>query len=409
MAVKKLLIIASTFPASDEDTVPAFVRDQVIALKKLYPELEISILAPHDIRSGTVAFHRWQYYDEYRFHYFWPFRFEKLAGHGIVPALRQNPAYYLLVPFLIGAEFFAVFTLCRKQKPDMLYAHWFTPQGLVVGMVSMLTRIPYAYTSHSSDVAFLHKVPFVGPRLVRIFTARAKAVTVVSNRSLSKLQTFFDASAWRSVRQKVAIIPMGVDAALTEKGNKSEHKRHNNILFIGRLVEKKGVQYLLPAFKAVLQSHPEATLTIAGDGPWMTRLQKQANDLTIPKKHIVFTGYVHGNKKTELIMASDVCVVPSIIADDGDAEGLPVALMEGLAASKVCIATNESGADDVIEDGKSGFLVPEKDAEALATAIKEALSMESGRYMAMQRNAKSVSKQFAWPHIAKQHYEFLFR
>src|SRR5690242_3865100 len=100
----KLLVVASTFPAGDTDPVPAFVKDQLIAFKKARPSLRISVLAPHDRRSATAGFRRWPEYDEYRFHYFWPFVAEKLAGRGIMPALRANPLNYLLIPFLFLGE-----------------------------------------------------------------------------------------------------------------------------------------------------------------------------------------------------------------------------------------------------------------------------------------------------------------
>lgn len=409
MPVKKLLIVASTFPANEHDTVPAFVKDQAIALKKLHPALEILVLAPHDAQSHTDSFRRHEYYDEYRFHYFWPFRLERLAGHGIVPTLKQHPAYYFLVPFLIGSEFFALLSLSRKQRPDIIYAHWFTPQGITTGIVSGITRIPYVYTSHSSDVAFLRKVPVLGPRLVRMFTRRAQAVTVVSRRSLDKLRVFFDTATWQSISKKVAVIPMGVDIPPTARAARGAGKQSDKILFIGRLVEKKGVQYLLPAFKDILNTHPTATITIAGDGPWLSRLQNQVKELAISEEKVTFTGYVSGKQKADLIDATSTLVVPSIIAAGGDAEGLPVVLMEGLAAGKVCIATNESGADDILTDGKDGFLIPQKDVEALGKALGKALSMDAKQYRAMQHNARATSEQFAWPHVAKQHYDFLLQ
>src|SRR5262249_29928819 len=158
---KNVLIVASTFPASPTDPVPAFVRDQINALKKAYPDMTFSVLAPHDARSHTKSFTEHETYDEYRFHYFWPFRAEKLAGRGIVPALKQNPFNYLLVPFLFVCEFFTLWRLCRRLRPDVIYAHWFTPQGITAGMVSRLAKIPFVYTSHSSDVAFLRKVPLI--------------------------------------------------------------------------------------------------------------------------------------------------------------------------------------------------------------------------------------------------------
>jgi glycosyltransferase involved in cell wall biosynthesis len=407
MTSKNVLVVASTFPASATDPVPAFVRDQITAFKKVYPDMTFSVLAPHDARSHTKSFTGHEAYNEYRVHYFWPFRAEKLAGRGIVPALKQNPFNYLLVPFLFACEFFALWRLCRKLRPDVIYAHWFTPQGITAGMVSSLTKVPFVYTSHSSDVAFLRKIPLIGPKMVRHFSGKARAITVVSRRSLEKLRAFFADSDWQKLERKIAVIPMGVDLTVSLEKTNTAHQNNSNILFLGRLAEKKGVQYLLPAFANVYRQFPYAQLVIAGDGPWLEQLKTLVGDLGLTDK-VQFSGYVSGQQKTDAIVSSDIYVVPSIITASGDAEGLPVSLMEGLAAGKVCIATNESGADDIIDDGKDGFLVPQKDAQALEEALTKALELTAEKRGALQTAARKTAEQFEWTTIAKQHHRHLF-
>jgi glycosyltransferase involved in cell wall biosynthesis len=101
--------------------------------------------------------------------------------------------------------------------------------------------------------------------------------------------------------------------------------------------------------------------------------------------------------------------VPSIITDSGDAEGLPVSLMEGLAYGKVCIATNESGADDILIDGKDGFLLPQKDVDGLSAALVRAARLTPTERQAMTTAAQATAQQFSWPTIARQHYDFLFK
>lgn len=406
--VSRVLVVASTFPAADDDPVPRFVRDQVLELKKAYPRVSFSVLAPHDARSHTDSFAKHRAFDEYRFHYFWPYRLERLVGRGIVPTLRQNPAYYGLVPCLVIGELFALLRLCRRLKPDVIYAHWFTPQGITAGFTSMIMGIPFVYTSHSSDVAILRKVPIVGPFLVRHFTRKAQAVSVVSRRSRDQLKAFFDDDSWAAIDKKVSVIPMGIsmpsgNIARSEK----QSERLGTILFMGRLAEKKGVQYLLPAFARLHSWYPAATLCVAGDGPWLARLQRQVDELQLSES-VTFSGYVSGEKKAHLLADADVFVVPSIITDDGDAEGLPVALLEGLTAGKICIATNESGADAVIRNGWNGWLVPQKDVDALAAALKRALDLQPGERRVMREAARSALDLFNWGTIAQRHYDCLF-
>ena len=403
----KVLVVASTLPASESDPVPAFVKDQLIALKRLRPELEISVLAPHDRRSGTRSFVRRPEYDEYRFHYFWPFAAEKLAGRGIMPALKANACNYLLIPFLFIGEFAALLSLTRKLRPDVIYAHWFTPQGIVASWVGRLTHTPFVFTTHAADVDVWRNVPWVGRYVVRSSARRARAFTAVSRRSLQKLQQFFSDHEWPGLLRRAAVIPMGVDRPMNLPRPAQRQAGRTVLLFLGRLVEKKGLQYLLPAYAEVRGQLGESMLVIAGEGPMHASLRKQVEHLGLGD-HVRFAGFVTGADKARLLEEADILVVPSIVASNRDAEGLPVALIEGLAYGKVCIATHESGADDVLPHGEGGFLVPQRDVEALSAALLRAASMDQQQRSNMQDAARQLAKGFDWEHVAGLHYEHLF-
>ena len=403
MKLNRILVVASTFPANDNDPVPAFVRDQVIAFKKLRPALQIDVLAPHDQRSNTKSITTHPEFTEYRFHYAWPYyNLEKVAGRGIMPALKANPLNYLLLPFLFLGEFIALLRLVKKVKPDVIYAHWFTPQAVISSWVGSITKTPFVFTTHAADVAVWHKIPLIGKPIVQSNTRKARAFTAVSRRSMAKLERFFTQEEWSKLQNNSAIIPMGVGITPASDAKSGSGQ---NILFVGRLVEKKGVHFLLPAYAQILKQFPGSKLTVAGDGPMLEELQKQAADLGI-SSHVSFPGYITGEAKSQYIASSDIYVVPSIITSSGDAEGLPVSLMEGLANGKLCIATNESGADDILHDGTDGFLVPEKDVEALATALTNALLLQPSATTAMRVQAQATAAQFAWPRIAQAHLDF---
>jgi glycosyltransferase involved in cell wall biosynthesis len=222
---------------------------------------------------------------------------------------------------------------------------------------------------------------------------------------MAKLASFFSEHEWQSLRKKSKIIPMGI-TSLTQESSQ-QHSSGTLVLFMGRLAEKKGVQYLLPAFAKFLENDPTAKLTIAGDGPWLERLKSQAEDLRLGDA-VKFSGYVTGADKESLLRSHDIYVVPSIITDNGDAEGLPVSLMEGLAAGKICIATNESGADDFIKDGDNGLLIPQKDTNALTEALVRAAQLSVEERAAISSRAQMTARQFSWDTIASTHINFLF-
>lgn len=411
---KHILIVASTFPASDTDPVPAFVKDQAKAFKQQYPQLRISVLAPHDDRSKTKDIIKHQHYDEYRFHYFWPYRFEKLAGRGILPTLKQNKLYYLLVPFLFFGEFIALLRLVKKTNPDIIYAHWFTPQAVIANWVSRLTSTPFVFTTHASDVAVWKSIPLLGQQIVKSTTRNARAFSAVSTQTMAKLQQFFDTEEWGKIKSKAAIIPMGINEEAFKNTSKTsaqlkdayDLKNKKVILFIGRLAEKKGVTYLLQAFAQL--DRLDTALIIAGDGPLLQPLKKETNQLGIDNS-VRFAGYISGATKQNYLQLADVLVVPSIITQEGDQEGLPVALIEGLAAGKICIATHQSGARDLIKQEENGYLIDHKDSASLADALRLSLDDTSKQNQQIKKQAIVTSKQLSWVSIAKKHFEHLLR
>lgn len=407
---KRIMVLASTFPARDNDDVPAFVRDQIIAIKQLRTDIDFDVLAPHDQKSNTVSYSEHPHYTEYRFHYFWPRRFEKLAGHSIMPALKENPLNYVLVPFLFFGELAATIKHVIKTRPDEIYAHWFTFQGLVAYIAGMMTRTPFVYTTHAADVEVWKKIPLIGGSVVRFANRRARRITAVSPRSMAKLEQFFAAQDWQRFKSRTSIIPMGVHMNNSESElNPSELKQRYKLgdktvlFFMGRLAHKKGVPYLLEAFSRLNQ--PNLHLVIAGDGQLRSSLETQARKLNLENK-VTFTGFLSGDEKHDYLNLADLMVLPSIITDDGDAEGLPVVFMEALAAGKVCVATNESGADNIIQDGVSGFLLTHKDSELLRSKIETALALDEASRQNMQLAARNTAKQFDWQVVARHHLDF---
>jgi glycosyltransferase involved in cell wall biosynthesis len=387
------------------------VRDQVVALSQLHPELAFSVLAPHDRRSATADFSGHDRYDEHRFHYVWPRRAETLAGRGIMPALRQNPALYATVPFLFLGEFLAALRLTRRIRPAVIYAHWFTPQAVIASWVSALTRTPFVFTTHASDVDVWRRIPFFGARLVRSVSRRALAISAVSTRSRDKLRAFLGQGDQGST---IHVIPMGVsipdlptgpDARITLRRDRNLDSRFV-LLSIGRLVEKKGLHHLLMALSSAGVHMPAWTLVVAGDGPLKDDLQQRASELGLSER-VRFVGYVTGQEKDEWLHCADALVVPSVVASDGDAEGLPVALLEGLAHGLICVATNESGADDILTHGLDGFLCPEKDEDALAGLLLEICELDQTARTRIGMQARARAESFRWDTIAAAHYDLL--
>lgn len=401
----KVLVVASTFPAREGEPVPSFVRDQVLAMKACDPGMSFSVLAPHDA-STRSPLPRDPRFEQHRFRYFWPASAELLTGSGILPALRGNPLLYLLLPFLFAGEFLALWSLTRRERPALIYAHWFTPQAVVAWWVAGLTGTPFVFTSHSSDVEVWRRIPLLGPRLVRAAVRSATAFTAVSRRTMDRIRGFFTPAEWSVIEARAAIIPMGVDLPIGESPRPASASGRPVILFMGRLVEKKGVEHLLTAYARACARMPDSELVIAGDGPLSEALRRQAATLGLGER-VRFVGHVGGEAKTSLLRDAALHVVPSIVATTGDVEGLPVSLLEGLAWGKICIATVQSGANEILEHGRDGFIVAGGDVETLAEALVGASTLAPARRLAMQAAARQRALAFEWPVVGRQHVEWL--
>lgn len=412
----KVLITSSTLPASDSDPVPSFVKDQALWLLKKHPDLEIIMHAPHNAYSetGKIDFQQHLPYREIRFHYFWPFRLELLSGRGIMPSLKSNPALYLQIPFLVFFQFASLWKLVRAERPDLLYAHWFTPQAITCALVSKLTGVPFLFTTHASDVSVLTKIPLM-KHLVYHVCRQASAFTAVSRRTAEKLENCFTPELWREkFSSKLSIIPMGVDVTIEPPDSITLKKLRTSlsldkrpiILFLGRLADKKGVNILINSFADLPKSTRNSVqLVIAGDGQQKAKLKKLASTLQLDNVH--FTGYVHGQTKNGLIALSTFVCLPSIIDSSGDSEGLPVVLLEALAFGKIIIASDATGAESILEHGKSGYIFPNNTSRALTEQLQHCVNVPHEKLNLIGSKAQILASTYHWDTVAEAHYQLM--
>jgi colanic acid/amylovoran biosynthesis glycosyltransferase len=160
-----------------------------------------------------------------------------------------------------------------------------------------------------------------------------------------------------------------------------------------RLIPKKGLATTLQAFARFAAEYPQATLTIAGDGPQLPELRALAASLGIAQS-VEFCGFLPQATLRELYARSHFFLHPSEISPDGDQEGVPNSMLEAMASGLVVAATLHGGIPEAVENGVSGWLVPERDDEALSQALKT-LAGDPQRYAQMSAaGAARVSTHF---------------
>jgi glycosyltransferase involved in cell wall biosynthesis len=336
--------------------------------------------------------------DVLRFQYCFT-KWERLAYvGGILANLKKNRLNYLLVPFFLLFEFLYLIRLCRKTRFDVIHTHWLIPQGLVALLVATLLRQRPAIicTSHGGDLFGLSGK--ILTRLKRLLIQRVDRLTVVS-------QAMREYAVALSDRRDIEVISMGVD--LQQRFTPSATPRKNcSLLYAGRLVEKKGVRYLVSAMRKIRERYPEIELIIAGDGPERTALKQLAVAEGVSEQ-VRFLGAMDNVALRDLYRQCTIFVAPSIVADDGDQEGLGLVFVEALGCECAVVATDLPAIRDVILNGVTGLVVRQKDSDDLTDKIITLLDNPDLRTSLGKAGRAYVSERFDWNLIAKR-YRKLF-
>jgi len=249
----------------------------------------------------------------------------------------------------------------RRLRPDLVHAHFGT-DAAVVAPVAAALGIPMVVTWHGYD-ATQYDEALAGSDAGRLLLERREQILAGSAGTIA-VSGFIAGELERKGAdpQRTDVIPCGVD---TESFTVGPPPPDGGLLFVGRLVEKKGVADLIEAL-AGLSSAP--SLTVIGDGPLRAGLQERAAGVGV---RVEFLGLRSSEEVRAAMARASVVVVPSRRASNGDCEGLPVVSMEAAASGRPVIAYAHSGLVESVLDQRTGLLVPEGDVAGLATAIEK--------------------------------------
>ncbi|MGB2952987.1 MAG: glycosyltransferase, partial [Gaiellaceae bacterium] len=237
------------------------------------------------------------------------------------------------------------FSAARRFRPDVVYAHFLVPTGLIAGLAS---RAPLVITAHGQDVANVGKLPGVRAATARV-ARRAGAIVAVSDYLRRELEAKVPAA-----RGKVEVVDCGVD--LEQFSPAPAPEGPPAFLCVGALTERKNVVRLADAFARTR----EGTLTFAGDGPLRTRLEL--------RDRVRLLGAVPHDRVPELLAASHVLCQPSLVEPFGQA------LLEAMAAGRSVVATRVGGPPEFVTP-ESGVLVDPTDEQAIAEALRAAAAL----------------------------------
>jgi glycosyltransferase involved in cell wall biosynthesis len=284
--------------------------------------------------------------------------------------------------------------ILREQQPKLLHAH-FGPDALGAHAIARALDVPMIVTLHGYDIN-IHREWWENgnagnymkhyPRRLLKLAARSDTHFIAVSNTVKQ-----QALAFGIPPDKLTTCYIGIDVSKFTPSPIPLRERPLRVLFVGRLVEKKGCEYLIRAMKLVKSEVPTVEVRIIGDGPLRPTLSALAEQSGIVA---TFKGVRTSNEVQQELSKARIYCLPSITAENGDAEGLPISILEAQACGVPVVTSARGGASESIEDGGSGFSVPEKDIQKLASKIIQLLRNEDLATAMASRGPRFIQERF---------------
>lgn len=395
----RVVLLTHVFPRAADDPLGAFL----LHLTQALTTVRVYVVAPHAAglsESETLAgipVTRFRYASDAH---------ETLAYTGVMhEQVARGWAGKILFARFLAAYFRAALGAARQHQANVLHAHWWLPGGLVGALVSKLTRAPLVITTHGTDVDQLRRARWT-KRLARLAFGQARVITCGSGYLRDQLVELDVADA-----KRVRVIPMPVnplfmsDRAAADRQPSMRDRQTYTILTVARLTPQKNIDVLMDALVILRARGIDARVKIVGDGTERSALQAKARALNL-EPCVEFLGMRPQTELPALYAACDVFVLPSV------REGMGLVLAEALLCGVPVIATESGGVTDIVRDGETGLLFPERDADALAGALEHywrepeyaARLAEQGRALVRAHfTPERVAEQFLQAYAAATH------
>ena len=376
----------STFPRFDGDQEVPWLLESVKRLRRRGVVVEIFAPSYQGLKSHSVSGVR-----VHRFRYFLR-RWEILTHQEGAPnKIRRSPLFALLGVFYIIFGTLAMVRLCATRRYDLFQAHWPFPHALFAWVGSRLQRSGFALRFYGAELMLADRLP-PAKTFIRFFMKKADAVDAISSFTAAKARAIHD--------RDINIIPYGspfeIEAGRPAVRRPSPRKQ---VLFVARLVERKGPEYLVYALPLVRALGIDAHLTIVYSSGDREALVKEAIRQAGVCDFVTMERRVPPDRLAQRYRACDVFVLPAIVDSGGDTEMLGVVFLEAMTYRKPVIGSDVGGIPDVIKDGETGLLVPQKDPAALADAIVRVLSNDDFAARLGEAGYRFSQDCFGWDRI----------
>lgn len=380
----KVLFIVTAYPRGPGDVITPWLIETIDRLKARGVDVEVLAPAYRGAPGGVidgVRVHRFRYA---------PRAWETLTHDQTAPdRIRERPIYAGLVPGYVAAGSLAAARLARSGEFDVLHAFWPLPHGLLGLAAKKASGVPLISTFFGVELTWAEsQLRFLNPAVRRIVDG-SDGVTVISSHTAAALERIAPGVGPR-------VIPFGAASHPGEATPLPERRPGEplDLLFIGRLVERKGVRVLIEA----LSRGGSDRLTVVGEGPERQRLEETVRDLGLDDR-VRFTGSIPSEALRRTLAKSDALVLPAVRDAKGDVEGLGVVLIEALLAGRPVIASRSGGIVDIVRHEETGLLVEPGDPDALAAAIARYRDDPGLARTLAAKGREHVQAEFSWDRI----------
>src|SRR2546423_947413 len=353
----RILHVVTAFPRTPGDvSVPWFV-ELLKRLRAAGHEVDVFTSSyrgtPDQVFAG-IPVHRFRYF---------PRRWENLTHEEAAPDRMKRSLLYRLMPAcFIVAGMAAIWRLCRRTRYDVIHVHWPLPLALFGWAAQRARPARLVTTFYGVELRWVKgALPFLKGFLAWA-ARRSDRVSAISTYTAGELRELADIPI-EVIPYTTSLPDVTPAPALASAGRDGT----GPVLFVGRLVERKGVAYLIEAVARLGRGEEGPRLEIVGDGPERPRLEALARRLGVANR-VAFRGKIAPDELQASYARAAVCVLPSVLDARGDTEGLGVVLLEAMNHATPVIASRVGGIPDIVEDGVSGLLVLPGGAPVLAVA-----------------------------------------
>jgi glycosyltransferase involved in cell wall biosynthesis len=374
MNCRSILFLTNAYPDFESSYRGIFIQKMALLLQR--EGYEISVVTPKIYKdSPSVEEH----------HGIMVHRFPFFSGQKLLIEHEKIP-YLKMICYFISGVFCTVYAVL-KHRSRLIHVHWAIPTGLIGTFVGILLRRPLIVTIHGSDLRMAMTGSSFLKRLFLFVCVQARHVTCVSHVQEEEMVKL------GIEERKISVFPMGIDETLLENGKQRKKERGGRSLTIlsnRNLQPIYNLPLLIRALPFILQEEPDTKVLIAGEGPDLKSLEREAIDRSVYSS-IQFLGRVPHEKMVDLLGQVDVYISTSLF------DGTSVSLLEAMASGAFPVVTDIPANREWIADGENGFLVPPDEEKMLANRVLDALRSRSLAEKSRAKNISLVGERAVWP------------